>query len=96
MTAKISRYAMPAGKSEFSRTKAFTGNTVPSGLLAAHALNEGVWGRLHVVSGTLKLVFEGAPEVFEISEGQNFDIPPIERHHVKIEGPVSFYVAFYK
>lgn len=96
MTAKITRYSMPGGRSAFSRTKTFTGETVPRGLLAGHALNEGVWGKLHVVSGTLKLVFEGAPEVFEISEGGNFDIPPIERHHVKIEGPVSFYVDFYK
>lgn len=49
---------LPAGLQLSRRTPEFTERTVPAGLLAAHRVADGVWGRLVVQSGQLAFVFE--------------------------------------
>ncbi len=78
-------------------TPEFDETTVPAGLLAAHRIAEGVWGRLTVRSGSLRFVFESRPDVGRtVGSGEHQVIPPSEPHHVEMIGPVRFAVEFHR
>ncbi len=78
-------------------TPTFDEHSTPSGLRAAHAVADGVWGRLVVHDGSLGFVFEDAPDdVRTMSAGDHQVIPPRRLHHVIIGGPVRFAVEFHR
>ncbi|MCU1346054.1 MAG: hypothetical protein JWL70_2320 [Acidimicrobiia bacterium] len=87
---------MPSGLILARTTPEFTEHTVPAGLLAAHRVAAGTWGRLRVVEGTVRFVFEDDPEAArELLAGDGVDIPPTVLHRVE-PGPGSrFFVEFY-
>ncbi len=77
-------------------TPVFDQDSIPAGLRKDHTTKEGVWGLIHVSSGTLRYVCQ-APVSRELllEPGINGIIPPGLPHHVKAEGLVSFYVEFF-
>jgi tellurite resistance-related uncharacterized protein len=78
-------------------TPTFDERSVPAGLLRAHQIADGVWGRLVVEEGSLDFAFEDAPAaVRTVSAGDHQVIPPATPHHVVINGPVSFGVEFHR
>lgn len=80
-------------------TDEFDETTVPAGLLRAHRVASGVWGRLVVRHGSLRFVFEEDPDrpiTVEAAGRPSVVIPPDVRHHVEIQGPVRFAVEFYR
>ena len=86
------------GGYELTRTTAtFDNDTVPPGLLSAHRVANGVWGRLVVHSGALDFVFEDQPGTrMPVGDGGHVVIPPARPHHLELNGPVSFAVEFYR
>jgi tellurite resistance-related uncharacterized protein len=88
---------LPDG-AEFVRvTPDYDEHTVPAGLLAAHRVADGVWGRLVVRDGSIVIVFEDDPEWrYSIAAGSSQVLPPGARHHVEIVGPVQFAVEFHR
>ncbi len=92
MTAKI-----PTGYQFTRTTPTFDNHTVPAGLLNAHRVAEGVWGRLVVRTGVVAFVFEdqpGAPIL--VGAGGHVDIPPSRPHHLELNEPATFAVEFYR
>ena len=88
---------LPAGLVLQRTTPTFDENSTPKGLRAAHAVAEGVWGRLVVTAGSLGFVFEDTPdEVRTVGAGDHQLIPPARLHHVVIDGPVQFAVEFHR
>ena len=88
---------LPVGLELARTTPDFDETTVPQGLLAAHQVAEGVWGRLVVLSGSLTFYFEddsAAPRSMRAGEDQV--IPPVRPHHLEIDGPVPFHVEFHR
>jgi len=88
---------MPDGLELARSTPQLDQETVPAGLLKAHRIASGVWGRLVVHSG--ELVFRFEDELItrhHITAGEHFDIPPDRPHHLIANNPVSFVVEFYK
>jgi len=83
---------------ELARTTAvFSNETVPAGLLAAHKVATGVWGRLVVRSGSVGFRFEDSPdELLQASVGESIVIPPERTHRVELDGPTEFVVEFYR
>lgn len=78
-------------------TPDFDEHSVPAGLLAAHRVADGVWGRLVVRDGSIVIVFEDDPEWrYSIAAGSSQVLPPGARHHVEIVGPVQFAVEFHR
>ena len=78
-------------------TPVFDERTVPAGLLSAHRIAEGVWGRLRVHSGGLVFRFEGNPSPAQRVEApDHIVIPPGAPHHVEIDGPVDFSIEFHR
>lgn len=69
----------------------------PGGLLRAHQVADGVWGRLVVRTGSLRFVFEDAgDEPSTVAAGGSVVIPPAVKHHVEFTGPVSFVIEFHR
>lgn len=92
----MNREALPEGWVLVRTTDTFDAATVPAGLLRAHRVAEGVWGRLVVHAGQLDFVFEDQPaEPIAVGAGGTLVIPPGRPHHLVIDGSVRFAVEFY-
>ena len=95
---------LPTGLQFVRSTPVFDEHSVPAGLLAAHRVSEGVWGRLVVFSGQLDFVFEDVTRAAVRNQSQRRTvgagdvqvIPPGEPHHVEVDGPVEFHVEFHR
>lgn len=88
---------LPEGLVLTRTTDAFDQETVPAGLLRAHRVAEGVWGRLVVREGRVGFVFEDAPDAMTlVGAGEDIVIPPSREHHVEIVSDCSFVVEFYR
>jgi tellurite resistance-related uncharacterized protein len=86
---------LPTGLVHLRTTPEFDERSVPSGLLAAHRIAAGVWGRLRVIAGSLDVVFEDDPTPRRVAAGESQVIPPREPHHVALVGEVRFVIEFH-
>lgn len=88
---------LPADVELVRVTDEFDQTTHPAGILRAHRVADGVWGRLVVRSGELGFVFEDTPhETMRVTSDRPQVIPPSRLHHVVIDGPVTFVLEFYR
>jgi tellurite resistance-related uncharacterized protein len=86
---------VPEGAREYRRTASFDERTMPAGLLGAHAIKAGSWGRLVVEEGELPIWFEPPlAEAATARPGSPVAIPPQLRHQLLPAGPVRFHVEF--
>jgi tellurite resistance-related uncharacterized protein len=106
-TAILDGMELPGGLELVRSTGEFDETSVPGGLLSAHRIASGVWGRLVVRTGALVFVVEddpagaaGAPTDFDerrtVAEGESVVIPPGLVHHVELVGPVAFRIEFHR
>ena len=86
---------LPAGCELVRTTREFDEHTVPAGLLAAHRVAEGLWGRLVVRDGSVGFGFDDGNER-TVSVGESQVIPPGRLHHLSIDGAVRFVVEFHR
>ncbi len=87
---------LPPGSVLDRVTDEFDETSVPKGLLRAHRVAAGAWGRLVVRQGALRFVFEDSPdEPIHVEIGGSVVIPPGRLHHVETTGPVRFAVEFH-
>jgi tellurite resistance-related uncharacterized protein len=89
--------ALPPGLELVRTTRVFDEETVPAGLLGAHRIAEGVWGRLVVHTGAIGFAFEDddtPPR--HVAAGGSQVIPPGRPHHLVLEGPATFIVEFHR
>ena len=87
---------LPAGLVHLRTTPEFDEASVPTGLLAAHRIAAGVWGRLSVRSGSLDFVVEADPSsARRLAAGDDQIIPPGVPHHIALVGQVRFVIEFH-
>ncbi len=87
---------MPPGLTLTRTTPEFTESSVPPGLLRAHHVAAGLWGRVCVRAGELRFVFEDSPGTsHQLRAGDSLDIPPAVAHRVEPADTVRFVVEFY-
>ncbi len=87
----------PAGMRLDRVTDEFTASTTPKGLLRAHRVAAGAWGRLHVRAGSLTFIFEDRPgNAHLLGTGESIDIPPGIAHRVEPGADCRFVVEFYE
>lgn len=73
----------------------WTEATVPAALLRVHRVGPGIWGRLRVLDGSLRLVLSTEPVHDTVLDpGSETAIPPEVPHHVTPLGPVRFVIDF--
>lgn len=87
---------LPAGCELVRTTREFDEHTVPAGLLAAHRVADGVWGRLVVHDGSIGFGFDDSTDVRIVNVGESQVIPPGRLHHLTIDGAVRFVVEFHR
>ena len=68
---------------------------MPDALCRDHATKPGTWGVIHVEAGSLTYTLETG-EAMAVSPGTPCIIEPEVRHRVTPDGPVTFYVEFYR
>mgnify|MGYP003420557547 CR=1 FL=1 len=88
---------MPDGLELVRTTDVFDQDSVPAGLLRAHRVADGVWGRLVVHTGAVRFVFDDEPDhPIAVGAGGAVAIPPARQHHVELDGPATFAVEFHR
>jgi tellurite resistance-related uncharacterized protein len=89
---------LPPGTTHVRTTPWFNEDDVPAGLLEAHQIAAGVWGRLVVDRGRLQFRFEDEdePATVTLGPGDAIVIPPVRLHHIELVGPVRFAVEFHR
>lgn len=89
---------LPPGLSLQRTTDEFTVATVPAGLRRAHRVARGVWGRLRVIEGRLRFVWEepGAVEPLDLVDDDSVVIPPDTLHRVEPQPGCRFVVEFHR
>ena len=87
---------LPDGLNAYKRTPTFTEATVPDGLLRDHHTKSGVWGVIHVESGSLCYVVPGRDLEVALDAGDEAVVVPREPHHVRPIGAVQFHVEFWR
>ena len=94
---RCDRMEWPDGLVPYRRTPEFDETTIPAGLRSEHATKRGAWARIHVVSGTLRYCV-GAPihRSFRVEPATGAIIVPEIPHRVEPEGPVRFFVEFWR
>lgn len=86
---------LPAGAELVRVTETFDELTVPPGLLKAHRVATGTWGRINVLDGRLRFVWEADGTFVELRAGEQQVIPPATPHRVELRGHVRFTVEFF-
>lgn len=86
---------LPATAKPYKRTPEFTEQNVPAGLLGRHHTAPQVWGRIHVIEGSVVYrILEPAIEEHLLDPEHPGMVEPQIPHQVQIVGPVRFYVEF--
>jgi tellurite resistance-related uncharacterized protein len=88
--------SVPDGVQRVRSTPVFTVATLPDGLLRAHRLGAGVWGRLRVTAGSVVFVSEGDDESRRLGPGDAQVIEPEVAHHVEPGPDAEFSIEFYR
>jgi tellurite resistance-related uncharacterized protein len=89
--------ALPQGLEHVRTTDVFDNTTVPAGLLRAHRVADGVWGRLVVQAGVVTFVFDDEPDrPITVTAGESVAIPPARQHHVELTEPAAFAIEFHR
>jgi tellurite methyltransferase len=94
---RCDRLELPEGLLAYKRTAEFDETSTPEGLRKDHSTKAGVWGVIHVVSGHLRYVIDDMlGRELHLDADTPGVVAPEVRHHVELEGPVRFYVEFYR
>ena len=88
---------LPKQLEPYKKTPVFDQDSIPPGLLKAHATKHGTWGKIEVVEGELlyRILQPVIEEVVLTIELSGIVEPTVE-HEVVPLGNVKFYVEFYK
>ena len=91
------RQEIPNGYAPYRRTPLFTNDSIPKGLRARHTTKKGVWGTIHLQSGSLRYRIHDPyhTEIILDLDRQGIVLPEVE-HEVDPLDNVEFFVEFWK
>jgi tellurite resistance-related uncharacterized protein len=69
--------------------------SVPGGLLKAHRVAAGTWGRINVIDGRLRFVWEDDGASVDLPAGSHQVIPPDAPHRVELCERATFTIEFF-
>ena len=81
------RFSLPPEAKVYRSIGPFDQTTLPKGRLREHQLKEGTWGRLRMLSGEIRFVWDDVgheQEVLLAGEGATIVIPPNVPHHLEL------------
>lgn len=77
-------------------TPIFNNKTCPDGIKKAHAISNGICGKLIVINGMLEFIYEDNNEIHIVDTNKPFYIEQQRKHHVNLLWDVEFKIEFYK
>lgn len=80
----------------YHRSPEFDETSVPENLLQEHTTKDGVWAMVRVLEGNMVFVDIGTGEETPVEPKKPAFIEPGQTHHIKVDGPVRFYVEFFR
>lgn len=80
----------------YKKTPVFDQDTVPARILTEHNTKAGVWGHLVVVAGEIEYVDLEESRTTLATPQHAVVIAPQRKHHLRLLGPVTFFVEFYQ
>ena len=94
---KCDQFEWPENLVSFQKMPEFDEQSIPKGLLKDHATKAGVWGKIILLEGSLLY----RPEALQgkaqtLTPLQPGIVVPEMKHEVQLNGPVRFYVEFYR
>ena len=93
----MNNHDLPDGLTYVRSTKLFDHDSVPVGLLHAHRIAAGVWGRLVVKSGEIRFTFENNEDgPITVKAGGHLAIPPMTPHHISVSESATFLIEFHQ
>ncbi len=88
---------IPASATSYLKTREFTEETVPAGLLKAHQTKEGIWAKINISEGQLRYrILEPEYEEVMLSTERYGVVEPTILHDVAPEGKVRFHLEFFR
>jgi tellurite resistance-related uncharacterized protein len=87
---------LPPGVAAYRQTPVFDQDTMPAGLLREHRTRSGVWGAIRVVAGRLRFRNFDPPSEAVLTADKPGVVMPEQPHEVAPDGPVRFFVEFYR
>ena len=91
------RGELPDGYEPYHRSAVFTEESVPKAFLDHHSTKRGVWGIIHVRHGQLRYHVHAPFDTHSLltPAAPGVVLPEVD-HHVSIDGPVEFFVEFWR
>ncbi|MBZ8178571.1 DUF1971 domain-containing protein [Oscillatoria salina] len=81
----------------YRKTPVFTQDQIPEGFLTRHSTKKGIWGKINVVSGSLRYrINADILEEHTLTPTKFGIVEPEVPHQVQPLGEVEFYVEFYR
>lgn len=82
-------------KTSYGSTPVFTEQSLPASLQSNHSLKSGTWGKLNLLSGSLRYTIVETGEQSLLKAGDCQIIPPEQLHFVEPLGTMTMRVDFY-
>lgn len=96
MTDAAVSSGLPSGLVAYRRTPIFDQDTIPAGLRREHRTASGVWALITVLEGRLRFrTLHPATETV-LAPDTPMAVTPQQPHEVDPDGPVRFFVEFYR
>ncbi len=93
---RCDRQEMPDDYAPYRRTSVFTNDSIPQGLRSRHSTKSGLWGLIHVQSGSLRYRIQAPYHTETILDSTRLGvIVPNVEHQVEPNGDVAFFVEFW-
>lgn len=86
---------LPDGAQPYKRTAIFDEKSMPAGLRRSHNTKEGVWGKIVVLEGVLRLTMLDDGSVHMLTADMCGVVRPLQAHEAEPMGPVRFYIEFH-
>jgi tellurite resistance-related uncharacterized protein len=90
-------FVLPSDTAVYRTIGPFSCDSLPKGLLREHRLKEGTWGRLRLLSGKVRFVWDddSADHAAVVLDEETVIIPPTIPHHLELlEGDFVMEIDF--
>jgi len=85
---------LPPGVSPYRRTPVFDQDTMPAALRQEHSTRAGIWGRIRVIEGRLRLTLLDTGTDLVLDPQTSGIIAPQQPHRAEPLGPLRFFIEF--
>lgn len=91
---RCDRVELPEGFVAYRKTPVYTEHSIPAALTGYHATKAGVWTRIFVLGGRLRVVIAALDMDTVLDGAEPGIVPPALRHRLEPRGRLRFYLEW--